>query len=330
MTPAIKINNLTYSYRRQLDRPALQEVTLEIATGEFVAIAGRAGSGKSTLCYALNGLIPHSFGGRMNGDVVVCGLNTRLTPVPHLARHIGLVLQNAESQLVGLTVEEDAAFGLENTGLPREEVAQRVHAALQVMGLEKVLHRSPWTLSGGQKQRLSIAAAIALQPQVLVLDNPTAELDPMGKKEVMAALARLNSDLGMTVVIVNQEIEEILPYAARLILMDAGRIVRAGNLVEVIDSIDMRRAGVKLPEVAQAADELRKKGCWEGRLPLTVDEAAKKLVGVSPLWKSAAHHRAPSDAPGESIIQMENISFSYPDGNPVFSAPRSRPGLSDH
>ena len=122
MGPIVQIRGLTYSYRRQQDRCALQGVDLEIGAGEFIAIAGRAGSGKSTLCYALNGLIPHSFGGRMEGEVMVCGLDTRKTSVPDLARHVGFVLQNAESQLVGLSVEEDTAFGLENIGLDRKSV----------------------------------------------------------------------------------------------------------------------------------------------------------------------------------------------------------------
>ena len=134
-------------------------------------------------------------------------------------------MQNAESQLVGLTVEEDAAFGLENIALPREEVARRVQMALRMVGLEDLAGRSPWTLSGGQKQRLAIAAAIAFQPQVLVLDNPTAELDPVGKEEVMATLAQINTESGVTIVVVNQELDEVLPYASKLILMDAGRIV---------------------------------------------------------------------------------------------------------
>jgi energy-coupling factor transport system ATP-binding protein len=133
MGPIVQIRGLTYSYRRQQDRCALQGVDLEIGAGEFIAIAGRAGSGKSTLCYALNGLIPHSFGGRMEGEVMVCGLDTRKTSVPDLARHVGFVLQNAESQLVGLSVEEDTAFGLENIGLPGNEIAGRVHSALRTV-----------------------------------------------------------------------------------------------------------------------------------------------------------------------------------------------------
>ncbi len=319
MDPIIQIRSLTYSYRRQQDRPALQGVELEIGSGEFIAIAGRAGSGKSTLCYLLNGLIPHSFGGRIEGEVQVCGLNTRHASVPELARHVGFVLQNAESQLVGLSVEEDAAFGLENIGLPNEEVARRVKSALRTVRLEDYADRSPWTLSGGQKQRLAIAAAMAFQPKVLVLDNPTAELDPIGKQEVMATLAQLNKEHGVTLVVVNQELEEVLPYASRLVLMDHGRIARMGRTADVIDSAEaVQQVGVRLPDVAQVAHQLRAKKRWSGPLPMTVDDAVtglQKLVPASPTSRMPPSQ--PSAPPGEALIELKDASFAYPNGIPV-------------
>jgi energy-coupling factor transport system ATP-binding protein len=317
MGSIIQIRGLVYSYRRQHGRPALQAVDLEIGDGEFVAIAGRAGSGKSTLCYALNGLIPHSFGGRMEGEVSVCGLNTRQASVPDLARHVGFVLQSAESQLVGLSVEEDTAFGLENISLPGEEIAGRVDAALRMVRLDSFANRSPWTLSGGQKQRLAIAAAIAFQPRVLVLDNPTAELDPIGKLEVMATLARLNRENGITIVIVNQELEEVLLYATRLLLMDEGRITRIGTPAEVIDAAEeVLKVGVKLPDVSQVAYELRGAQRWRGPLPLSVEEATVQMRELTAL-KAPAVHPPASKSNAEILIDVQNASFSYPHGNPV-------------
>ncbi len=320
MSSIIQIRGLVYSYRRQEQRPALQGIDLEIEPGEFVAIAGRAGAGKSTLCYALNGLIPQSFGGRMEGEVRVCGLDTRSTSVPELARHVGIVLQSAESQLVGLSVEEDAAFGLENIGLPSQEVNERVLSALHAVNLHDIAHRSPWTLSGGQKQRLAIAAALAFQPEVLVLDNPTAELDPVGKQEVMATIARLNSEQGLTVVIVDQELEEVIPYASRLILMDHGQIVHEGKPAEVIDRAQyVLELGVKLPEVVQVAWQLRGLGRWNGLLPLCIDDAVNGLQKLAPATAPAVGAVAPRDQPGETLIELENVSFAYSDGTPVLS-----------
>jgi len=319
MPSIIHIRGLVYSYRRQEQRPALQGIDLEIEAGEFVAIAGRAGSGKSTVCYALNGLIPQSFGGRMEGEVRVCGLDTRSTSVPELARHVGIVLQSAESQLVGLSVEEDAAFGLENIGLPSQEVNARVLSALHAVNLHEIAHRSPWTLSGGQKQRLAIAAAIAFQPEVLVLDNPTAELDPVGKQEVMATIARLNSEHGLTVVIVDQELEEVIPYVSRLILMDHGQIVHAGKPADVIDRAqDVLELGVKLPEVAQVAWKLRGLGRWNGPLPLCIDDAVSGLQEL-PQAAPTVEPVSQRGQPGETLIELENVSFAYSDGTPVLS-----------
>ncbi len=318
MDPVIQIRGLVYSYRRQQDRPALQGVDLALSQGEFVVIAGRAGAGKSTLCYALNGLIPHSFGGEMKGEVVVCGLNTRKALVPELARHVGFVSQNAESQLIGLSVEEDAAFGLENVGLPSDEVTRRVEWALRIVRLEDCATRSPWTLSGGQKQRLAIAAAIAFQPPVLVLDNPTAELDPVGKQEVMATLAQLNSEFGVTLVVVNQELEEVLPYATRLILMDGGRITRMGPPAEVIDSADeIIGSGLHLPDVAQVAHQLRKRGRWTGPLPVTVESAVNQMRALLPARQQPAVSNSPCNGSNEALVALEDVSFQYPNGAQV-------------
>lgn len=318
MNPIIQIQNLTYSYRRRPSRPALQNVCLEIAAGEFVTIAGRAGSGKSTLCYALNGLIPHSFGGEMQGEVCVAGLPTRTTPVPQMARTIGFVMQNAESQLVGLTVEEDAAFGLENIALPREEVARRVEMALRMVGLEDLAWRSPWTLSGGQKQRLAIAAAIALEPEVLVLDNPTAELDPVGKQEVMQTLGTINARNHVTIVVVNQELEEVLPYTSTLVLMDGGSIVSHGSPKSVLDRASVvTGSGVKLPELTQVANALRTAGAWNGPLPVTVEET---IAGLGPCKAGQAPGRPaslPPESQGDPLLEIENLSFRYPNGNTV-------------
>jgi energy-coupling factor transport system ATP-binding protein len=317
MGPIVEIRNLTYAYRRQRERPALRGIDLAISRGEFVAIAGRSGSGKSTLCYCLNGLIPHSFGGHFEGEVRVCGTATRAVSVPALARKVGFVLQNAESQLVGLSVEEDVAFGLENIALPREEVSRRVAAALQKVRLADRTRQSPWSLSGGQKQRLAIAAAIALESELLVLDNPTAELDPVGKLEVMSTIAQLKAEHGITVVIVNQELEEVIPYATRLILMDAGRIVSSGVPAEVINEPgNLAQAGVKVPEVAEIAMRLKARGAWVGPLPLTVNDAASTLRSRTGSSAPASYsHKA--SATNQALIEVQNASFCYGDGAAV-------------
>jgi energy-coupling factor transport system ATP-binding protein len=319
MGPIVAIRNLTYAYRRQSDRPALCGINLEIQRGEFVAVAGRSGSGKSTLCYCLNGLIPHSFGGHFEGEARIDGMDTRTVSVPALARKVGFVLQNAESQLVGLSLEEDVAFGLENVALAREEIGRRTAAALSRVRLAGRAQQSPWSLSGGQKQRLAIAAAIALEAELLVLDNPTAELDPVGKLEVMRTIAQLNSEHGITVLMVNQETEEIIPYATRLVLMDGGRIVSSGSPREVINqAASLEQAGVKLPQIAEIAMRLKDRGAWDGPLPLTVDDAASALEGSPRFGAKVPSSAIKGREQGKALIEVQHASFSYGRGAPVF------------
>ncbi len=312
----VEIAGLTYAYRGHEDQPVLHGVDLTIRRGEFLVVAGRTGSGKSTLCYALNGLVPHSFGGKMDGTVHICGLNTRDATIPDLARKVGMVLQSAESQIVGLTVEEDVEFGLENIGLPPTEIKARAREALEAVRLSEYTHRSPWTLSGGQKQREAIAAALAFRPELLVLDNPTAELDPLGKQEVLETIARLNREHGITIVIVDQELHEVIPYASRLALLDQGRIALLGAPAEVLDQAEAVRAiGVKLPDVTEVAYQLRKAGRWDSALPISVEGAQEQIRTLRPTPLSFAPSSPNGD--GEPLIQAEDLRFAYPGGPEV-------------
>jgi energy-coupling factor transport system ATP-binding protein len=320
MDPIIQIENLTYAYRGREDTPVLRGINLEVQQGEFLAIAGRTGSGKSTLCYAFNGLVPHSFGGRMEGTVRVCGLDTRASSIPALARKVGIVFQSAESQLVGLTVEEDVEFGLENIGLPAEEIKARALAALEVVRMSEYAHVSPWHLSGGQKQRVAIAAALAFRPEILVLDNPTAELDPLGKEEVLETIGRLNREHGITIIVVDQELHEIIPYAHRIAILDAGLIRLIGRPPEVLDQAAVvRDVGVKLPDVTEVGYQLRKVEKWPERLPVTVEEGYQMLRTI--LRSSKPLDPPPREPPelGSPILQMEDVSFRYPGGAEVLN-----------
>lgn len=319
METIVEISGLSYAYRGQEDKPVLSGIDLRIQRGEFIAMAGRTGSGKSTLCYTLNGLVPHSFGGKMEGTVKVCGLNTRDATIPDLARKVGMVLQSAESQIVGLTVEEDVEYGLENVGLPAPEIKERARWALEVVRLAEYATRSPWTLSGGQKQRQAIAAALAFRPELLVLDNSTAELDPVGKREVLETIARLNRELGITIVIVDQELHEVIPYASRLVLLDEGRIALVGPPTEVLDQAEtVRKIGVKLPDVTEVAYQLRKAGRWNGTLPITVESAMQHIRKFRNFRSAQLHTPYPSPlAAGEPVIQIEDLRFNYPGGAEV-------------
>jgi energy-coupling factor transporter ATP-binding protein EcfA2 len=202
----------------------LRGVDLQIAGGEYVVLLGRVGAGKTTLCMALNGLVPHATGGRFRGDVTVLGLNTKEHPVADLARRVGLVFQDPEAQLTQMRVEDEIAFGPENLGLSPAEIEERVAWALAVVGLSACRDRSPLLLSGGQKQRVAIAAMLAMQPRLLVLDEPTASLDPRGKVAVFSVLADLARERRMAVFTATQELEWVPRFADRVLVLHEGRI----------------------------------------------------------------------------------------------------------
>ena len=317
VTAAIEVRDLVYSYRGCEETPALRGVSFNVEEGTFLVVTGRTGAGKSTLCLALNGLIPQSFGGRMEGSVRVAGLDSAQADIASLARTVGIVQQNPESQITGLTVAEDVEFGLENLALSIDEIRTRAAAALATVGLSDLSERSPWQLSGGQKQRLAIAAALAFQPRILVLDNPTAELDPVGRADVLRTIARLNREQGITIVLVTQELHEAIPYADRLIVLDEGRVAADGAPASVLqEPARLRRLGVKLPDLIGIASALEACGRWAGPMPLTQDAAEqgiRRMVSAIPAT-SMREPSSPVTSQGDAIVRFEGVRFGYAGG----------------
>jgi len=269
----IQIENLTYQYAHT-DKPALVDINLSINKGEYLAIIGPCGAGKTSLALSLNGIVPHMTVGEMRGKVLVDGIDTTQTQVRDLAHIVGMVFDNPEYQLSQSTVLSEMAIGLENIGIPRDEMLKRIVVALEIVGLSGLEERSPLALSGGQQQRLAIAAALSMYPKVLVLDEPTSNLDPMGKEEVFAVTARLNQEKQMTVVIVEHEVEVIASYADRVIVLDKGQIVNSGNVNNIFSDIDsLDGIGVRSPQVTAIASGLEKKGYHFENLPVTLDGA---------------------------------------------------------
>ncbi|MHB1317017.1 MAG: energy-coupling factor ABC transporter ATP-binding protein [Anaerolineae bacterium] len=260
--PVISVRALTYRYPAQIPGRApeavLRGADLEVAAGEFLALMGPTGVGKTTLCLALTGIVPQSTGGVIGGSVTVLGHDTRRTPVHELARQVGIVYQDPESQLYSATVEAEVAFGPENLAVPPAEIAERVEWALNVVGMAAHRHRAPAHLSGGQKQRVAIAAALAMLPAVLILDEPTAALDPLGRQEVFRVIEQLRLDRRMTIVMVSQDAEHVMAYADRLALLADGRIVREGAPVDLFQDADlMRSAGVAAPQLVELSRALQ-------------------------------------------------------------------------
>lgn len=258
MSIIIEINSLTYHYPLEGGGviKALDDLSLQIAEGEYLALIGPNGSGKSTLARHLNGLLLPG-----EGDVLVEGLSTSREEYRfEIRRHVGMVFQNPDNQIVATTVEEDVAFGLENLALPPDVIRRRVATALEMVGLTSFSQHAPHLLSGGQKQRLAIAGVFAMQPRCLVLDEPTAMLDPRGRREVLETVKRLNRSEKITIVHITHFIEETFD-ADRIIIMDKGRVILEGQPPDIFGGeVDLESLGLEMPSIPRVVQILRAGG----------------------------------------------------------------------
>ena len=243
----IEISQLSFRYREGAD-PILKGIDLSIPDGAFVGITGAAGSGKSTLTYAINGIIPHCYPGDFYGSVRVDGVDTCEASLTDISRLVGSVCQDIDSQMVSSVVEDEVLYGLENFGVPKDQVEGRIAEALEAMGISDLRHRGIAELSGGQKQKVAVASVIALKPHVLVLDEPTAELDPASSVAVFDLLKRYSAEHGTTVIVVEQKIALLSEYADELIIVDGGGIRFNGAPADVLKRSDeLFEIGVNCP-----------------------------------------------------------------------------------
>src|SRR5690606_19965222 len=320
--PVVAVESLRYRYPGQ-QTLALDGVSFTAEEGQFIGIIGPNLSGKSTLCHALMGLVPHFYKGAIGGRVVVAGLDVHETPVAEMSRHVGLVFQNPFTQITGskLTVYEETAFGLEYTGVPREEMMARIESALRLLGLWELRDRSPYALSGGQMQRLAIASVLAMEPRVLVLDEPTSQLDPQGTREVFDAVAAL-CRRGMTVIVAEHKVEPLAAHPDRILVLDGGRLV-ADDKPRALFSRTSR--AVPRPPVTAAAAALG----WtlpEGSLPVTLDEAVTAgRARLSAPADAAATDDVPLQGPPQAdrtqppVIEVRDVHFHYSPGVPALN-----------
>ncbi|USG99991.1 ATP-binding cassette domain-containing protein [Thermococcus argininiproducens] len=259
----IRVEELSFKYAGAKDY-SLKDINLKIKKGEFLGILGASGSGKSTLCLTFNGIIPHSIKGEFSGNVFVKGYNTKEASVAELSKLVGLVLQNPDSQLFNMTVEEEVAFALENLGLDVEEIRRRIYWALKITGLEGLEKEFPPNLSGGQKQRLVIASVLAMRPEILVLDEPTSQLDPLGREQVLSLITLLNKEQGITIILVEHNTEYLFDFADRIIVLDKGELVMEGKPRDVFEEAEfLRSLGIRIPTSIKIGAELKKKGFLE-------------------------------------------------------------------
>jgi energy-coupling factor transporter ATP-binding protein EcfA2 len=271
---AISARNLSFKYAGA-ERPSMEQVSFSIEKGEFVILTGPSGCGKTTLCRCLNGLIPNFYSGDLIGELEVDGVNVEGRSTAELATHVGFVFQNPENQLFSLSVERDVGFGLENLGVPREEAVKRVEWAMQATGILELRDKAPHELSGGQQQRAAIAGILAMRPNILVLDEPTSFLDPKSAEEIVAVIAKLGHELGLTILLVEHRLDIVSRYADRVVIMDGGKIQLDGAPREVYND-QARLIGIGLPRVTMLAHLLRKQG-FNLSNSITVEEAANDM-----------------------------------------------------
>jgi energy-coupling factor transport system ATP-binding protein len=303
----IHFDNITFTYPGT-QQPVLRQVKLDIREGEFCLVFGPSGGGKSTLLRCINGLVPHFSGGLLEGAISVNGLDPVKLSTQGMSREVGFVFQDPEAQFVVDRVEDEIAFALENLAMPPAEMRERVESVLQLLELSALRKRRLETLSGGEKQRVAIAAALVLRPRILVLDEPTSQLDPHAAEEVLLALRRLNRELGLTIVLVEQRLERVLPFATCAVYLEAGKTgVIAGEPREVL-----RQVPINSPVVA-----LGKLLGWQP-LPLTVEEARQFAHQLPPTH--AVHFNQPEDtdlhAPSaqnerKQFLRAEGLEVSY-------------------
>jgi energy-coupling factor transporter ATPase len=274
----IETKNLTYTYPGGTN-PSISDVSMKVEKGEFVLITGPSGCGKTTLCRCFNGLIPHFYQGELKGEITVAEMDTTKHQTHEMAKSVGLVFQNPENQLFALSIEKDVAFGLENLGVPREEMRKRVEWALKLTDIYDLRERSPHEVSGGQQQRVAIAAVLAMQPEIIVLDEPTSFLDPLSAEKIFEVIHELNEKLGITVVLVEHRLDLTAKYADHIIIMDEGKVCFDGDPRGILSSEETRLIGVGIPKATLLYQMLRKEGMNLSNVtPLSSEELATLLL----------------------------------------------------
>lgn len=274
----IIVENLKYKYPLT-DKLALDDISFKVEQGEFIGIIGRNSSGKSTLCQALVGLIPHFYKGAYGGKVFVCSMEVLNSSISDIVKKVGIVFQNPFTQITGskLSVYEEISFGLENLGVPRSEMIDRIDYSLKLLDIYKYKDRNPFELSGGQMQRVAIASIISMNPDIIILDEPTSQLDPQGSEEVYKAIQKLSLE-GKTVIMVDHKMEKIAQYASKVMLLSEGKIVDFDVPAKVFSRDDLEYYGVTAPVYTKICRGVNLKNENTGFYPTTLEETCDLVV----------------------------------------------------
>jgi len=338
----LKISNLTYTYQGE-EEPAISNINLEINEGEFVVLMGPSGCGKSTLALCVNGIIPNVLSGELEGRIELDGLNTQEYEVYELSTKVGIVFQNPDSQLCNLIVKDEISFGPENLLVPRDEILKRLDKYLKFVSLSHKEKSSIYNLSGGEKQRVAIASVLTMNPKMIILDEPTSNLDPIGARGIIKVIKNLNMEKNLTVLLIEHEVSSILYLANRLIIMNDGAIIYDGDpryILEKYGEDILENVGIRIPEITQLAVRLNKRGFVISPFPLTVKEAVesilkkrgeiefirslrkgsgeelqkKERLKLAKSLKKKLHSNLKEEKNEEKAIDVKELNFTYPTG----------------
>lgn len=328
METIINVDDVSFSYGTQTER-ALSHISLSVNKGDFIGIIGPSGAGKSTLAACLSGAVPHHYTGTFFGAVMVDGHDTCEVSLTDVSQIVGSVLQDIDTQTVASVVEDEMLFGLENFDVPHDQIEQRVSETLETVGISDLRDREIATLSGGQKQKVAIAAILAMRPRVLVLDEPTAALDPASSTLVFETLREANRALGITIVVVEQKVALLSEYCNRVLVLNHGEIALQGEPHEVFAHTDELRAiGVDCPRVTRIFNSLEADGLVSGTPCLDVDEAERLISGIVDPAHASSDIQAPAGSPhapslrphakdAEPVLTFDHVEFAYPNGAAV-------------
>lgn len=327
--PALVVEDYSFWFRAPMDEvvpPALENVSFTIDQGEFVLVLGRSGSGKSTLALNLVGIYPDYFGGRNQGKIMINHperglINRRELEPGERFQIVNMLFQNPEDQIVTLSVEEEVAFALENYLMDPSEIHPRIDRALDLVGLKGFRERSTLKLSGGEKQRVALAAMLAMEPRILILDEPTSNLDPVGTSEVLETIDRIREQVDLTLLVIEHEVDAVFDRADRILLVDGKTVHGPHDPRTFLDrhGLDVRDGlGLWIPQAVEVALELRNAGVPVSRIPLNGDELVQALAPNGPLTTTSTvsvHEASPPSNGAEPAIDVRNVTFSYGDGD---------------
>ncbi len=309
MTNAIEVKDLWWKYEGNSDW-SLKGIDLTVEEGEFLGIVGPSGAGKTTLCLSLVSLIPFLSRGAMKGSVKIDGVETTSTKLKEIVKKVGIVFQDPEPQFVTMSVEDEIAFPMENRCFTREEMIKRIDEAMRLTKISKLRKKYPHELSGGQKQRVAIASFLALRPDIMILDEPTSDLDPVGKTDVFSVISDLKKDHNITFVVVEHNTEELAEFADRIVLLKEGKILREGSPNKFFTDVKfLKNSGVFPPQVTELGFLLNRKK----QLPITLNQS-KKIFKNFKNTKFTMEFVNRSYKSSKEIIKVSNLKFEYPDG----------------